>query len=238
VFWRQLAGVVLVTTAVYFLFLLVTRFMGRKTIAGMTMFDFVAGVTMGSIGGGFINYFFKGAPVTIAALLVMGILVVLTGEASLASLRVRKILTGEPMVVIRNGKILEKTMKKARYNVDNLLANLRQKNVFDLGMVEFAVLEPDGHLSVQKKSQREPLTPADLGLSTGYRGIACPVVRDGKVVNKNLALCGLDSGWLLRELAALGAGDVTDVFFAALNTDGTLYVDWKKDGFTDEAAFL
>ncbi len=237
-FWRQLAQVVLVTTIVYLLFLLVTKFMGRKTISGMTVFDFIAGVSMGSLGGGFITHYFQGAPVTIAALPVLGLLVVLTGEASLVSLKIRRILIGEPMVVIKNGQILEDTMKKARYNLDNLVSNLRQNNVFDLGMVEFAVLEPDGRISVQKKSQREPLTPADLGLPTIYKGIACPVVREGKVVDKNLALNGLDAGWLRRQLAARGGGDVTDIFFAALNTDGTLYVDWKKDGFDDEHRFL
>jgi len=236
--WKQLVNVVLVTTTVYLVFLLVTKFMGRKTIAGMTMFDFVAGVTMGAIGGGFITHYFRGAPVTIAALAVMGLLVILTGKACMVSLRVRRILTGEPMVVIRNGKILEDTMKKTRYNVDNLMANLRQSNVFDLGTVEFAILEPDGSLSVQKKSQQQPVTPADLGISTGYKGLACPVVRDGRAVDKNLALNGLDRDWLRQRLAALGIRDVGDVFFAALYTDGTLYVDRKEDGLADEHRFI
>ena len=207
---------------------MIAKFIGRKLLSGMTFFDFIAGSTMGSIAGGFINHYFKGAPVSVFSLVVMGALLILTEKATLLSLPVRKMLSGEPLIVISNGKIVEENMKKARYNFDNLMSNLRQQGVFDFSTVEFAVLEPNGKLSVLQKSQDRPLTPGDIHLSTAYKGMPSILIREGKIVDRNLQKNNLDRQWLMHKLHEQGLTGPEEVFVALLQTDGVLYVD-KND---------
>ena len=109
---------------------------------------------------------------------------ILTELLTLRSRPLRKILEGQPLVVIKNGKIIRKNMANTRYDLAELLMALRKKDIFDLGEVEFAVLEPNGKVSVQKKSQYRPVTPKDFKLSTGYEGLSSVLISDGKVLEK------------------------------------------------------
>jgi len=132
-------------------------------------------------------------------------------------------------VVIHNGKILEDNMRKMRYNMDELLMQLREKDVFDIGDVEFAILEPDGSLSVALKSQQKPVTRSDLNLQSNYEGISTELVVDGEVIHQNLKQVGLDEKWLLNELQKQGVKDIGEVKLAALSSKGDLFVDLTKD---------
>src|SRR5690554_3848198 len=106
---------------------------------------------------------------------------------------------------------------------------LRNKNVFDLGEVEFAVLEANGKLSVQKKSQNLPLTPKDMKLSTDYKGVSTEIIRDGKIEDENLKQNMLTHEWLYNQLAEQNVSNIEDVFLATLSTDGSLYLDLRDD---------
>ncbi|MDW7675788.1 MAG: DUF421 domain-containing protein [Bacillota bacterium] len=151
----------------------------------MTFFDFVTGITIGTIGGAYVTTEVKGTYVLLGPI-ILTLLVLLTGYVTLKSNAARKLIEGEPLVVIQNGKIFEKNMSKVRYNADDLMMQLREKGVFDMGEVEFAILEPHGQLSVLKKSQHLPVTPKDLKMSTGYKGASSEIIRDGQIVEQNL----------------------------------------------------
>ncbi len=120
-------------------------------------------------------------------------------------------------------------MARLNYTFDYLNQQLRQEKVFDISQVEFAVLEPSGELSIQLKSQNRPLTPKDIELPTGYEGVATEIVLDGQIVEKNLQRNGLSEDWLYKELNKKGIDDVKKVAFAALATNGNLYVDLFHD---------
>ena len=141
----------------------------------------------------------------------------------------RRFLAGEPTVIIKNGKILENNMAKLNYTYDYLNQQLRQEKVFDIGLVEFAALEPSGKLSIQLKSQNRPLTPQDLQLPTEYEGLATEMVLNGQIIEKNLQQNSLSQEWLYEELKKKGIVDVKKVAFAALATNGILYVDLYHD---------
>lgn len=216
------------SVVVFILLIFLTRVIGKKFLAQMTFFDFVTGITIGTIGGAFVTTEVKGYYVLIGPV-ILTTLVLITGFLSLKSTPARKIIEGEPMVIIQNGKIFEHNMKKVRYNLDDLLMQLREKDVWDLSEVEFAILEPHGQLSVLKKSQYLPLTPKDLNQSTQYKGASSEIIRDGKIVSQNLEQNSLSHEWLYNELASRKIKNIREVFLASLSTDGNLYIDVRAD---------
>lgn len=197
----------------------------------MTFFEFVVAITIGTITGAYVVTTVKGLWVLVSAIMLTFLTVTLS-YINLKSLRVRKIVDGEPTVVIQNGKILEHNMTKLRYNLDILEMQLREKDVFDLNQVEFAILEPQGKLSVLKKTQYLPLTPKDLKRPTSYQGLPSEIIKDGEVLEQNLKQNNLTLEWLFQELNRQNIKKISDVFYASLNTDGTLYVDKKADELT------
>lgn len=172
-----------------------------------------------------------GVPMLHAAtsLIVWTVLTILIDMTVLKSLPVRKIIDGESTVIIQNGKLLERNMFRNRYNIDDLMQQLREKNIFDPSQVEFAVLEPNGELSVLPKTQYQTLTAKTLNLSTSYQGMITALVKDGKILDQNLLQNHLTREWLFTELKRRGIDDVTRVFYAALDASGNLFVDVKRE---------
>ena len=225
---EDLIQVFLYTVLVYLLLVFLTRIIGEKLLSQMTFFDFVIGITLGTIGAAFITVEVKGLYVLISPI-ILTLAVVLTGQLAMKNVAARKLLEGEPLVIVQNGKIYEQNMRKIRYHLDDLLMQLREKNVFDLSEVEFAILEPHGQLSVLKKSQYIPITPEELGISTNYKGVSSEIIRDGKIVHQNLRQNKLSHEWLYNELSSRGIKRLEDVFLATLSTDGNLFVDLRSD---------
>lgn len=216
-------------TVISFIVLIaVSRIMGRKFIGQMTVFDFAVAITLGDI---LAIYMTESLPpvymLMISFILTIGIL--LTGYLTVKSLPARKLIEGEPVVVIQNGKILEHNMLKLRYTLDNLEMQLREKDIFNLSEVEFGLLEPNGKLSVMKKSQYNPVTPRDLQMTTKYKGLSTEIIKDGQVLEQNLVQNNLSFAWLYNELHKQNINNLNEVFYAALNTDGSLYIDLNKD---------
>ena len=223
-----LAELILKTLLVYVVLLGVSRLIGRKLLEQLTYFDFVTAITIGSVTGTYISDVVDG-PITLLSPVVLGGLVFGTGYLTFSSLTARKMIEGEPVLVIQNGKILEKNMSGNRYNVGHLMTQLRGQGVFDLREVEFAVLEPTGKLSVLKRSQNLPVTSGDLGLSTPYKGVPSEIIKQGRVLHQNLARNNLSFNWLYNELAKQGSPPLENIFLATLNTDGSLFLDVRQD---------
>lgn len=171
----QLILVIWKSALVFVILVGLARIIGRKLLAQMSYFDFTVGITIGTISGSYVVQMVKGMWVLISPVL-LAILAISFDYLHLKNLSFRKITEGEPVIVIHNGQILEDNMRKLRYHLDNLEAQLRDKGVFDFGEVEFAVLEPNGQLSVLKKSQNLPLTPYDMSIATEYKGISTELI--------------------------------------------------------------
>jgi len=211
------------------LLLAATKFLTKRSLAHLTYFDYVAGVTLGTIAGNLAFNLKIGILNFILSITVTTLIIVLVAYFSLKYEPLRRVLAGEPTILIKNGKILENNMAGLNYSFDYLVQQLRQEKVFDIDQVEFSILEPSGKLSVQLKSQFRPLTPQDLNLSTSYGGLATEVILDGKIIGKNLLQSGLNHEWLYQELNKKGIKNTEDVAFAVLATNGNLYVDLYRD---------
>jgi uncharacterized membrane protein YcaP (DUF421 family) len=145
----------------------------------------------------------------------------------LKSIRIRKFTEGEPVIIIQNGNILNNNMKKIKYHIDNLEAQLRDKGIFDFHEVEYAILEPHGELSVLKKAQHLPVTPSVMNINVPYKGMSTEIIKDGRVLEQNLQQLNLPHEWLVDELSKQNINE-GDVFYAAVNTNNELYISLKE----------
>lgn len=221
------AGVAVRTTTVYLFLLVLLRIMGKREIGQLSPFDLVVAITIGELAAVALelesNLVKALVPIALIALFE-----ILLSYAALKSHFLRRLITGSPTIVIENGRILYENLRRNRYNVSDLLSQLREKDVFSPSEVESAVLEPSGRLSVLKKSQDRAVTPADLHICTRYEGLSHPLVCDGEVQLRNLERLSLSQEWLDDQLRLRDIRDVRDVALALIDTDGELYVSQKS----------
>lgn len=222
----ELVEVIWKTIVVFILLAVLTRIVGRKLLSQITFYEFVTGITLGTIAGAYVVNDVKGSFVLISPI-ILTLCTFSLSYINLKNLKARKIIEGEPVIIIQNGKILEENMARARYTLDSLEMQLRNKGVFDLSEVEFAVLEAHGQLSVLRKTPYNPITPEDLNLKTQYKGLPSEIIKDGEVLEQNLKQNNLDFKWLYAELKKHNVEDISQVVMASLNTDGSLYLDIK-----------
>ncbi|MEW6425643.1 MAG: DUF421 domain-containing protein [Bacillota bacterium] len=209
--------------------LVITRIVGKTQVGQLTVSDFINAIVIGSIAAAMVTDLKENVRYYAFGLGLFGLLTIGAEYLALKSRPARKLIEGEPTIVIHNGKILEDNMKKLIYNVDDLMMQLREKNVFNIADVEFAIAEPNGALSVLLKSPKRPLTPQDLQIPTKYEGVPSELIVDGVVIQQNLKQNNLTEEWLYRELEKQGIKSVKEVAYASLDTEGRLYVDKKQD---------
>jgi uncharacterized membrane protein YcaP (DUF421 family) len=217
------------TTVAFLGILVYARILGKQQMSQMTFYDYVTGITFGSIAAAITVEPNDKLWLLIWALTIFAILDYLSGVITEKSRPLRKIIEGEPTILIHNGKIMEHNMGKVRYNMENLMMQLREKDVFDISDVEFAIAETDGILTVLKKSQKRPVTPQDLGIPTSYEGLPSELIVDGEIIYQNLKQNNLDEEWLISQLKAKGFNSPNDITYAGLDVQGNLYVDERRD---------
>ncbi|MDI3280320.1 MAG: DUF421 domain-containing protein [Bacillota bacterium] len=205
------------------------RLMGKQQIGELTSYDFAVSITFGSLAAHPIvaGEISVGATVISMATLVFWNLAF--AFLSMKSPAFGRWVMGSPLVLIRDGLVSKHNLTKARYTLDDLLSLLRLKGVPNPADVEVAVLETNGQLSVIRKSQARPATPADLGLSTQYVGLPTVLIEDGRILYENLAKVGLDKTWLDQQLAACNITSPRDVFLASLDTSGRLFLQTQEE---------
>lgn len=205
-------------------FLLVALLLSKRHLGRFTIFDFIAAVTLGAVAGADISDVDKPHGPRIFALIVIGAVHFLFTKMILANRKIGKLITFDPTMIIQNGKIAVKNLRSVRYTLDDLISHLRELGIFDFSEVEYAILEPNGKLSVLKKSRHLPVTPADLNIPFQYKGLSIPLVIEGKINYEGLKSRNLTEQNLLEQLLGHGITNTKDVFFAALNSQGYLYI--------------
>lgn len=213
---------------IYLLLIALARIIGRKLLGQLTFFDFVTGITLGTVAGSFVTTEVQGYYVLLS-LAIFTIMVIISGYIALKSMTIRNLIIGEPIILIKNGKIYEDNMRKIRYNQDILMMQLREKDVFDIEEVVDAILEPHGKLSVLKRSKDQPVTLKDLNIFIPNKGLPTELVKEGKILEQNLKKLKLSHEWLFNQLAAKSIQKIEDIFLASLSSEGKLYIDLIKD---------
>ena len=217
------------TTVGFLVLYALCRFLNKKLIAQMTFFDFVAGITIGSVVAS--SMLMKDVPVYIGmiGLILFCFYTFLSSIIALKSMRGRKILEDEPTYLIRDGKILEEGLKKVRMTADGLVTNLRKKGYFYVDQVEIAMMEMDGSVSVLPKAPYIYAMRKDIFNIQPSRGLAQAFIIDGQILTKSLEALGKDRNWVNNVLQANNIQNINEVFFAQIDQQGNVYIDKRED---------
>ncbi|GIQ70135.1 DUF421 domain-containing protein [Xylanibacillus composti] len=211
------------TVLIYFVLFLVLRLMGKREIGKLSVFDLVISITIAEMAAIVVenpnNEMVKGL-LPIATLVSIQIII---SWITLKSRKLRLLFDGRPSYLIRNGKLDRQEMRKQRYNLDDLMLQLRERNVTNVADVEFAILETSGKLNVVQKSEF-PKTGSANG-KIRYEGLPVPLIMDGKVRDDNLEAIGKTRFWLKNELQRYEVRDFKDVFLCTIDHKGKLFVN-------------
>lgn len=231
---HPILGVIIRSLIAYYFLVIMTRLLGKKVISQLNFFDFIVGITIGSIAAAASTDPDLPLIWPLTAVAVWVASAIFNNYLSLKSITFRKLTEGEATMVVYQGKLLEGNMAKIRYNADDLMAQLRNQGVFSLDQVEYALLETDGHLSVLQKAEDQPLTPRDLGMAMPRQQMPVVVISEGKIIPHRLREIKITKAWLEEMLRREGVDDLTQVVLAQVSTDGKLYVDLVDDGLDEK----
>lgn len=223
--WLEVALRTLLAILVLFIF---TKILGKRQIAQLSYFEYITGITVGSIAAYVSLDLDTNWYLGVVALFVWTSVAFIMEYVTMKSKIARDIIDGKGAVIIKNGKVLEDNLKKSNLTADELLELLRVKNIFKLSDVEYAVLEANGNLNVLLNKVNQPLTLKDVGIKVTPEQEPQVVIIDGMIMDEPLATIGLNIGWLKTELEKIGV-TVENVFLGQVDSYGELTVDLFDD---------
>lgn len=226
--------VVAVRSIIAFLTLIIyTRVLGKQQMGNLTYFDYINGITIGSIAGTFATDLSSKAWIHFVALTIFTIITIIFQYITLKNRTISKLMDSDPTLIIQNGKILEQNLSKMRVKFDELTMILRQKDVFDITTLDYAILEPDGDLSVVLKPENQPVTAKDMHMHPPKSKLMTEIIIDGLLIKQNLEERNKDINWLSEQLKKQNI-TIQDIAFAAILPNDKLYVDLFKDKITEK----
>ena len=192
---------------------IVTKIMGHKQVAQLDFFDYVSGITIGSIGAELATEL--EAPLRpLIALIVYGLVSVALGIFARKLPRTRKYINGSPTILLEKGKLYRENLKKSKLDLSEFMLLCRESGYFDLDEIECVIFEHNGKLSILPKAEKRPINPEDMGISVKKVSFYTELVMDGRVMSENLVRLGKDEIWLRKRLALQGFPDTKKVFLA------------------------
>ncbi len=210
----------------FFSLLLLVRLMGKQQIAELTFFDYVVGISIGSIASTLSIQVNQNTTATIVGMIVWTILPILLSRLTLHNIWIRKVVDGEATVVIQNGKLLENHLKKLRISIDDLLLQLRSQGIFNIEDVEFALFETNGSLSIQKKADKTTCNTKRYEHSCAIRWTTNGINIGWESIGRCITFfTSIKSVGFLHQLRTQNIHDFSKVSIAQLDTKGNLYVD-------------
>ena len=189
----------------------VTKIMGHKQVAQLDFFDYVNGITIGSIGAELATELESPERPLIALAVYCAASIALNVIAHKIP-KARKYINGSPTILMNDGVIYRKNLKKAKLDLSEFMLMCRELGYFDLDQIQTAVYEHNGKLSVLPKAANRPATPDDLKITATPSYIGVEVIMDGRILGENLARMGLDERWLDRQLKSRGFDSARDIF--------------------------
>ncbi|AXK20088.1 DUF421 domain-containing protein [Bacillus toyonensis] len=209
------------TMLLYIIILIIFRLMGKREIGELSVLDLVVFIMLGEMAVVAIENTDKSLWHQLVPMIFLMCIQIILSVISLKFQRFRHLIEGEPAILINAGKIDEKKMRKQRYNIDDLMMQLREQGVGDVRDVEYAILEPSGKLSVFQK-QKSKKSKNDTPIFT------LPLIIDGEIQSNHLQMIEHTDEWLIEKLKNLGYNDITQILYCSFQ-NGQFFVDLKEN---------
>ena len=206
----------------------ITKIMGHKQVAQLDFFDYVSGITIGSIGAELATEVEKPYRPLIA-LAIYGITSLVLNLIAHKLPKTRKYINGTPTILLSGGRLYRNNLKKAKLDLSEFMLLCREQGYFDLEEIQTAIFEHNGKLSILPKAASRPATPNDLKITAKATHVGIEVVMDGRIMGENLSRLGKDESWLLKELKAKGFVDVKELFLAIYHREEDKFTIYKNE---------
>lgn len=226
--------VVVQTLLAFFSILYIARILGRQQISQLTFHEYINGITFGSIAATLATDTDQRTWQHLIGLILFGALTFLISYLTMKSRSISKVLEGEPVLVIQNGKILERNLRRTRYHIDELNVLLRQSGCFSPDEVQYGLLEINGQLSIIKRGDKRNVTIGDLNLKPSLEAIPTELVIGGQIIYENLYKMKINGKALLNELKKHGVSRIDEVMYASMDKNGKVYVDKFEDNLAEK----
>lgn len=207
---------------------LLTNALGKKQINQLNMFDYVIGISIGNVVA---EMTVNKEVVFVDGVIVMAVYALIDIFISFIttkSIVLRRLISGTPTILMENGKIIEKGLRKCKLDINEFLEEARTGGYFDISRIEYAVMEANGKISFLLKSKYEPVTMKDMRLKTNYNGLCTNVIIDGKIMINNLKTIKKDKKWLITRLNNLNYRDINNLLLVTIDSDEKLTIFEKN----------
>ena len=203
---------------------LITKMLGKKQVSQLSLFDYVIGISIGNFAAEMTINLESKEVNGIWAVVLFGLFAYFISYLTMKSIVLRRFFMGTPTILIQDGKILEKNLKKMKFDINDMLEEIRSSGYFDLSQVEYAILEPNGEVSILPKPEYRPLTPSDMKVKVGREGLCSNVIIDGKIMYNNLKNIKKDENWLNKALKVKGYSDISKILLATVDINEKIVV--------------
>lgn len=207
----------------------ITKLLGKKQVSQMSLFDYVIGISIGNFAAEMTVNLETEEINGIFAVIIFGVIAYLVSYLTLKSIKLRRFFMGVPSIIIEQGKIIEKNMKKNKIDVNDLLEQCRTNGYFDISQIDYAILEVNGELSILPKTNYRPLNLIDMNIKKESEGLCANVIIDRKIMLNNLVKANKNKDWLMKQLKIKGYNNLENILLATLDNKDKLIVYEKNN---------
>lgn len=207
------------TILVLIILFFITKMMGKKQISELNFFDYVVGITIGSIAADISLDIEKNMIAGIAALFIYGFISYIISFVSIKSILARRFFIGVPTVLVEKGKIIESGLKKTKIDVNDLLMGARENGYFNLDEIDYALMEVNGNISFLPKEKEKPVTKRDMKIKCSNEGLTVNAIIDSKYMVNNMKAINKDKEWLDHELKVNGYDNYDNILLATIDNN-------------------
>ena len=222
--WKELLDVTVRAISSLVTLFLITKMLGKKQVSQLSLFDYVIGISIGNFAAEMTINLESNELNGIWAVVLFGLFAYLVSYLTMKSIVLRRFFMGTPTVLIQDGKILEKNLKKVKFDINDMMEEIRSSGYFDLSQVEYALMEANGKLSILPKPEYRPITPKDMSIKVNREGLCANVVIDSKIMHNNLKNMNKDLKWLDKKLREKGYTDLSKILLVTLDTNEKITV--------------
>lgn len=220
----EVINIILLSAGSIIAIFILTKLMGYRQMSQMSMFDYIIGITIGSIAAEMATSLDENFTQPLVAMIVYALFAISLSIISSKFIKARRVIEGTPLVLLNNGELYRANLKKAKIDVTEFLMQCRVNGYFDVSKLQTAILEENGNISFLPKVSDRPVTPADMQLAPEQDYMVANVILDGKIMSKNLQHTGKDEKWLMNQIKGQGGGRVEDILLATCDRSNQVTV--------------